>query len=55
MGVVVKNFVVIDLLNDAIEGVGINTYSSSKLVKVAIIPVLKEMQLQHLFDGGIMA
>ena len=50
-----KNSMVMDLLDNAIEGVGINMYSSPKLVKVAIVPVLKEVQLQCLLDGGIIA
>ena len=50
-----KNSVVADLLDDAVEGVGVNTYSSPVLVKVAVAPVLKEVQLRRLLDGGIMA
>ena len=34
-----------DLVNDAIEGVGINTYSFPVLIKVAVVPVIKEVDL----------
>ena len=34
-----------DLVNDAVKGVGINMYSFPVLIKVAVAPVIKEVDL----------
>lgn len=40
-----ENFIGADLLNDALEGIGVDAYSSPILVKIAIMPVIEEGQL----------
>jgi len=50
-----ENLVAADLVSDAIENVGVNTYSSLVLIKIPTTPVFKEVDLRRLHDGRILA
>jgi len=45
VGVIVENVVGVDLVGNAIKGVGVNTDSSPVLFDVASVPVFKEREL----------
>lgn len=52
--VVVKNSVVGDFVDDAVEDIGIDAYSSPVLVEVSVTPVVQEVYLRRLHDGRVL-
>jgi hypothetical protein len=55
IGVVVEDVVVTDHVDDAVEDVGVNAYSSSVLIMITVAPVFKEVDLRRFLDGRILA
>jgi len=55
IGVVVEDAVVMDLVEDAVEGVRVNAYSPPVLIMVTVAPEFKEVDLRRLLDGRILA
>ena len=55
IGIVVEDVVVIDLVDDAVKGVGVNAYFFPILIKVAIAPVFEKVELQQLLDRRVIA
>ena len=45
VGIVVENIVGADLVDDAVEGAGVNADSPPVLIEVASMPVFKEVEL----------
>jgi len=45
IGVVVENFVAANLVDDAVENVGVDVYLSSILIEIAVVPVFEEVNL----------
>ena len=50
-----EDVVVMDLVDNAVEGVRVNVYSSPVLIMITVAPVFKEVDLQCLIDGRILA
>jgi hypothetical protein len=52
--IVVEDVVVMDLVDDAVEGIRVNMYPSPVLTKVAGTPMVEEIELQCLLDNRIL-
>ena len=48
-----EDFVALDLIDDAIEGVGVNANSPPVLTEVAGAPMFEEVELRRLLDRGV--
>jgi len=55
IGVVVEDTVVTDLVDDAVEGVRVNAYSSLVLIRITVATVFKEVDLRRLLDRRMLA
>ena len=53
--IVVEDVVVTDLVDDGVEGVGVNAYLFPVLIKVAVTPVFEKVELRCFFDGWVLA
>ena len=50
-----EDAVVMDLVDDAVEGVRVNAYSSPVLITITVVPVFKEVDLRCLLDRRMLA
>ena len=55
IGVIVEAVVITDLVDNAIESVGVDTNFSPVLIEIIVAPVFKEVELQRLLDGRMFA
>ena len=53
--IVVEDVVVVDLVDNAVEGIRVNAYPSPVLTKVTGAPMVEEMELRRLLDSRILA
>ena len=48
-----EDFVALDLIDDAIKGVGVNANSPPVLTEVASVPMFEEVELRCLLDRRV--